>query len=261
MLLQIHYIGVNQRLKTMKKIISFTYGIVAYVVFLVAFLYAIGFVGNILVPKTINSGESSAFWPALITNLLLLSLFAIQHSIMARPGFKKWIKGIIGPVVERSTFVLLSSLILLLIYWQWKPITTEVWNAGDGTLSMVLVGLFYLGWLIVFFSTFMINHFELFGLKQIFENFKDKLPESPEFQTNYLYAIVRHPIMLGFIIAFWATPIMTVGHLIFSITTTLYIMVSVKYLEEKDLRNAIGKEYEDYQESVPMIIPFTKRKR
>lgn len=178
---------------------------------------------------------------------------------MARPAFKKWITGVISPAIERSTYVLLSSLALLLIYWQWQPITTIVWKAENETIAMIITGVFFFGWLVVFLSTFMINHFELFGLKQIFDNLKNKLTENPKFQTNFFNKIVRHPIMLGFIIAFWATPLMTVGHLIFSITTTAYIFVAVKYFEEKDLRKSIGKEYEDYQNQVPMIIPFTKR--
>jgi len=243
----------------MGKIISFIYGVIAYLIFLIAFLYAIGFVGNLVVSKSIDSGTGATFWTALLVNALLLSIFAIQHSVMARPAFKKWITGVISPALERSTYVLLSSLALLLIYWQWQPITTIVWKAENETIAMILTGVFFFGWLVVFLSTFMINHFELFGLNQIFDNLKNKLTENPEFQTNFFYKIVRHPIMLGFIIAFWATPLMTVGHLIFSITTTLYIIVAVKYLEEKDLQKFIGKEYEDYQNRVPMIIPFTKR--
>lgn len=242
----------------MKKIIAFLYGTIAYVIFLVAFLYAIGFVGNFIVPKSIDSGQESTFLQALLINALLLSIFAIQHSVMARPVFKKWITSIISPVIERSTYVLLSSLALLLIYWQWIPMTAVVWEVQNETIAMVLTGIFFFGWLVVFLSTFMINHFELFGLKQIYENFKNIDPQSPKFQTNFFYKIVRHPIMLGFIIAFWATPLMTVGHLIFTITTTIYILIAVKYLEEKDLRDAIGKDYEDYQKEVPMLVPFTK---
>jgi methanethiol S-methyltransferase len=244
----------------MGKILVFLYGVIAYVIFLVAFLYAIGFVGDLLVPKSINTGEDSAFWQALLVNSLLLGLFAIQHSIMARPGFKKWITGIISPAAERSTYVLLSSLLLLLMYWKWQPLTTEIWHIQNESFAMVLTGLYFFGWLVVFLATFMINHFELFGLKQILDNFKDKRHESASFQVNYFYKIVRHPIMLGFIIAFWATPDMTIGRLIFALATTVYILVAVKYLEEKDLVNALGDEYTDYQKKVPMIIPFTKGK-
>jgi protein-S-isoprenylcysteine O-methyltransferase Ste14 len=242
----------------MGKIISFIYGLIAYLIFLIAFLYAIGFVGNLIVPKTIDSGTETTFLTALLVNALLLSIFAIQHSVMARPAFKKWITGVISPAIERSTYVLLSSLALLLIYWQWQPITTTVWKAENETIAAILTGVFFFGWLVVFLSTFMINHFELFGLKQIVDNLKGKITANPKFQTNFFYKIVRHPIMLGFLIAFWATPEMTVGHLIFSITTTVYVIVAVKYLEEKDLRKSIGKEYEEYQNKVPMILPFTK---
>lgn len=245
----------------MGKILAFIYGIIAYVVFLVAFLYAIGFVGNIIVPKSISSGEDSSLVHAIVINLCLLSLFAIQHSIMARPAFKKWFTSIISPAVERSTYVLLSSAILLLLYWKWQPLTTVVWNFEGHFIAMILTATYFLGWGIVFLSTFMINHFELFGLKQIFENFKNIDPTSPKFQTNFFYKIVRHPIMLGFVIAFWSTPLMTLGHLLFSVITTAYIFVAVKFLEEKDLKKAIGAEYEAYQKKVPMIIPFIGGKK
>ncbi len=241
----------------MGKIIAFLYGVIAYGVFLVAFLYAIGFVGEFIVPKSINSGAEGPFMESLLINLGLLGLFAVQHTLMARPAFKAWITKLISPVIERSTYVLLSSGALLLLYWQWRPMTTVVWDAGSETLAMVLTGVFFAGWAIVFLSTFMINHFELFGLKQIFENFKNRQPSSPPFQTKMFYNLVRHPIMVGFLIAFWATPYMTVGHLVFTVMTTGYILIAVKFFEEKDLVKSIGQEYEDYQESVPMFIPFT----
>ena len=241
----------------MKKVLVLIYGITAYVIFLIAFLYAIGFVGNLVVPKSIDSGVETSTFQAILINLGLLSLFAIQHSVMARPAFKKWIKRFINPAIERSTYILLSSLALLLIYWKWQPMTTIVWET-DGTLAMLLTVVFFLGWLVVFLSTFMISHFELFGLTQIYENFKDQKLTYPKFQTNWFYKIVRHPIMLGFIIAFWAAPTMTVGHLLFTVVTTTYILIAVKFLEEKDLKKIIGKEYEEYQKKVPMIVPFTK---
>jgi len=245
----------------MRKSIAFIYGLIAYFIFLIAFLYAIGFVGNFIVPKSIDSGPETNFLHAILVNALVLSLFVIQHSIMARPRFKKWFTKIISPAIERSTFVLLTSLILLLIFWQWQPLTTVVWKAENEVVSMILTGVFFFGWLVVFLSTFMINHFELFGLKQIFDNLKNKPPQSHVLQVNFFYKIVRHPIMSGFIIAFWATPLMTLGHLIFAIGTTIYIILSVKFLEEKDLRNYIGKEYEEYQKKVPMLIPFMKSRK
>jgi protein-S-isoprenylcysteine O-methyltransferase Ste14 len=243
----------------MKKYIIFIYGIVAYCIFLIAFLYAIGFAGNLFVPKTIDSGVEPTLPKAILTNIILLSIFALQHSIMARPKFKEWFISIFSHAMERSTYILLSSLALVLVYWQWQPITTLVWETESTIFSNILTGIFFLGWLIVLLSTFMINHFELFGLAQIFDNLKNKKTSNPKFQTNYFYKLVRHPIMLGFLIAFWATPIMTLGHLLFSIVTTLYIFVAVKYLEEKDLRKYIGEDYETYQKEVPMIIPFTKK--
>lgn len=245
----------------MKKSIILLYGILAYVVFLIAFLYAIGFVGNIIVPKSIDSGIETTLLSSIFINVILLSVFALQHSIMARPAFKKWFTTIFSPAMERSNYILLSSLALILIYWQWQPITTIVWETESEIAIYILTGIFFLGWLIVLLSTFMINHFELFGLAQIFDNLKNKQTPNPKFQTNYLYKIVRHPIMLGFIIAFWATPTMTVGHLLFTIVTTIYILIAVKYFEEKDLRKFIGEKYETYQKEVPMIIPFTKAKK
>ena len=242
----------------MKKIIILIYGTLAYIVFLVAFLYAIGFVGNIIVPKSIDSGMEADLLPSLFMNIALLSVFALQHSIMARPAFKKWFNSVFSPAMERSTYILLSSLALLLIYWKWQPMNGMVWNVENELLANVLVGLFYTGWLIVFLSTFMISHFELFGLTQIFNNLKNKQTLNPPFQTNWFYKIVRHPIMLGFIISFWATSTMTLGHLLFAIVTTIYILIAVKFLEEKDLEKALGKDYTDYKKKVPMIVPFMK---
>lgn len=241
----------------MNKILVILYGMVAYIVFLVAFLYAIGFVGNVIVPKSIDSGVEEPLLQSVLINIGLLSLFAVQHTIMARPAFKKWLGNYINPAIERSTFVLLSSLILLLMYWKWQPMTEIIWET-EGTLASIITVIFYSGWLIVLLSTFMISHFELFGLTQIYENFKDQKLTYPPFQVNYFYKLVRHPMMLGFVIAFWAAPAMTTGRLLFAVVTTAYIFVAVKFLEEKDLKKIIGKEYETYQKEVPMIIPFTK---
>lgn len=243
----------------MKKIIVLFYGISAYIIFLISFLYSIGFVGNLIVPKTIDSGAETNFTTSLLINIGLLSLFAIQHSIMARPAFKGWWIKFIGKAAERSTYILLSSLALLLIFWKWQPMTSIIWNIENNTLILLVRVLFLMGWLIVLLSTFMISHFELFGLTQIVDNLKDKVTESPKFQTNYLYKIVRHPLMLGFLIAFWAAPTMTIGHLLFTLVTTVYIIVAVKFLEEKDLRKSLGDKYVAYQQEVPMLIPFTKK--
>jgi len=245
----------------MKKTIVLLYGIITYIIFLISFLYAIGFVGNFIVPKSIDTGAASPLLQALIVNLLLLSVFAIQHAIMARPAYKKWVSPIFGPAIERSTFVLMASLALLLLYWKWQPMTHTIWHIENEILAMVLVGISFLGWLIVLVSTFLIDHFELLGLKQVFDNLKNKITPNPSFKTTFLYKISRHPMMLGFIIAFWSTPSMTSGHLLFAIVTTAYIFIAVKYLEEKDLRDSIGQKYEEYQKTVPMIVPFTKRRK
>ncbi len=244
----------------MKKVLIVIYGIIAYLIFLVSFLYAIGFVGNLFVPKSIDTGEEIPLVTALLINVGLMSLFAIQHSVMARPAFKEWITKYINAAIERSTYVLLSSLALLLLYWKWQPMTTIVWDT-DGLVSTIIMVVFLLGWVIVFLSTLMISHFELFGLTQIYQNFKDQSMTTPKFQVNWFYKLVRHPIMLGFTIAFWAAPTMTFGRLLFATVTTAYILIAVKYLEEKDLKHLIGKDYEAYQKNVPMIIPFTKFKK
>jgi protein-S-isoprenylcysteine O-methyltransferase Ste14 len=244
----------------MGKFVGFLFGIISYAVFFVAFLYAIGFVGNLYVPKTIDSGNQAGLVTSVVINLLLLSLFALQHSVMARPAFKRWLTGFISPAVERSLFILLSSLALLLIFWLWQPMTMVIWQLEIQWLAYVITGLYFLGWLVVLLSTFMINHFELFGLQQIYMNLNNKTAPTPKFQTHYFYKLCRHPIMLGFVIAFWAAPTMTVGHLLFSVVTTLYIIIAVKYLEEKDLKKFIGHRYEVYQKDVPMLIPTFRKK-
>ena len=241
----------------MAQILTLVYGFVAYVVFLVAFLYAIGFVGNIAVPKSIDSGTTAPLAETLIVDVLLLSLFAIQHSVMARPAFKRWWTRMVPKQLERSTYVLLASVILLLLFWQWRPIPGVVWDAGSTMLGTLLLGLSGVGWLIVLLSTFMINHFELFGLRQVTMYFQRR-PEPPmPFVTRGLYKIVRHPIMLGFLVAFWATPTMTLGHLMFAVITTAYILVALQ-LEEHDLLEAYGPTYERYRRDTSMLIPLPK---
>ena len=240
------------------RVITFLFGLISYVIFLGAFLYAIGFVGNLYVPKSIDSELGDTNTTSIIINCLLLGVFAIQHTIMARPGFKKaWVK-IVGKGAERSFFVLFSSLALILMYWQWRPMTDVIWNLEGTIAETILWVVFWIGWAIVLLSTFMINHFHLFGLTQIWENLKKKDLSNLKFQKRYLYKYCRHPIMLGFIIAFWATPTMTVGHLLFAIMTTGYIFVGVHFFEEKDLIKELGDRYTEYQKEVPMIIPFLK---
>ncbi|MEH6759577.1 MAG: methanethiol S-methyltransferase [Maribacter arcticus] len=242
----------------MKNFLILIYGVLAYIIFLVSFLYSIGFVNNFWVLKGIDTGSEIDMMTALLTNISLLSLFAIQHSVMARPAFKNWWFKIIGKPAERSTYILLTSLALLLVFWKWQPMTDTVWTVENSTIAMGIQVLYFIGWLIVLLSTFMISHFELFGLTQIVDNLKNRVSKSPSFQVNYFYGLVRHPIMLGFLIAFWATSTMTTGHLLFAVVTTFYILVAVKFLEERDLKKILGDTYVSYQKKVPMLIPFTK---
>jgi methanethiol S-methyltransferase len=239
------------------RVIAFLYGIIAYVVFFITFLYAVGFVEGMIVPKTIDSGSSGTAALALIVNLVLMSIFAIQHSVMARPQFKRWWTRFIPPSVERTTYVLLASMALVLLFWQWRPMPGLVWRITDTRIAMAMTGLSYVGWLVVLTSTFLINHFELFGLHQVTNNLIGREMPSPRFRTPLLYHFVRHPIYLGFIIAFWSTPIMTVGHLLFAAVTTTYIFVGIG-LEEHDLIDIFGDEYRRYRERVSMLLPWRK---
>jgi len=239
------------------RIIAFLYGVVAYVVFFVTFLYAIGFVENLLVPKTIDSGSTGPTTVALIVNLVLMSIFAVQHSVMARPQFKRWWTRFVPPSVERTTYVLLASLALALLFWQWRPMPQVVWQISDARIATAMTCLSFVGWLVVLTSTFLINHFELFGLRQVAVNLVGREMPAPRFRTPLFYHFVRHPIYLGFIIAFWAAPTMSVGHLLFSAVTTTYIFVGI-WLEERDLIGVFGDEYRRYRERVSMLLPWRK---
>ena len=233
------------------------YGGVAYVLFFVTFTYAAGFLGNVLVPKSIDSGEPGPFWTSAIINVALLGLFGIQHSVMARPGFKRMWTKIVPKPVERSTFVLFSSMCLMLLYWQWQPMTEAVWTVEGGVARGVVCAVCVMGWMVVFLSTLMISHFDLFGLRQVFLYMTGQKYTPLGFQVNGFYKYVRHPIMVGFMIAFWATPDMTVGHLLFAGVSTAYIMVALQ-LEERDLIRQIGTAYIDYKRRVYGLIPMRK---
>jgi len=243
----------------MSRISAFLYGLIAYVLFLGVFLYAIGFVGDFMVPKTIDAGQSTPFLQALIINLLLLTLFAVQHSVMARPAFKRWWTRIIPKPIERSTYVLAATAVLALLMWQWRPLPTSIWQVEQETGRYILWGIFGLGWLIVLTSTYMISHAHLFGLKQVHQHLKRKELTGPKFQTPGFYRYVRHPLMTGFFIAFWATPHMTLGHLIFSLATSGYILIALQ-LEERDLISLFGDRYRKYRRQVPMLVPIPGKK-
>src|ERR1700689_1133949 len=237
--------------------IAFVYGIASYAVFFVTFIYAIGFVTGVIVPKTIDTGVIVPTSEALVVNLLLMSVFAIQHSVMARPQFKRWWTKFVPKSVERSTYVLFASLALVLLFWQWRPMPTVIWEITNPVIAMVILGLSLIGWLIVLTSTFLINHFELFGLHQVANNLTGHPMPAPRFRMPLYYKFVRHPIYLGFIIAFWAAPTMTLGHLLFAAVTTAYIFVGI-FLEEHDLVELFGDDYRRYKERVSMLIPWRK---
>ncbi|RZN12485.1 hypothetical protein CWO91_04135 [Bradyrhizobium genosp. SA-3] len=254
---QVHSISPAVTGSRIFKFVAFLYGIAAYLVFFVTILYAIGFVMGLVVPKTIDTGTATPPVEAVIVNLLLMSLFAIQHSVMARQGFKAWWTQFVPKPVERSTYVLLASLSLLLLFWQWRPLPAVIWEVQDPDLAVTLVTLSFAGWVLVFTSTYMINHFELFGLHQVTNHLVGKEAAPARFKTPLLYNFVRHPIYLGFIIAFWAAPVMTAGHLLFAAVTTLYIFVGIA-LEERDLVDLFGDDYRQYKQRVSMLIPWRR---
>jgi methanethiol S-methyltransferase len=241
------------------RVVAFLYGIVAYLIFFVTFLYAIGFVEDLVVPITID-GTAAAPTPlgeALIVNLVLMSIFAVQHSVMARPQFKRWWTQFVPASVERATYVLLASLALALLIWQWQPMSAIVWQVANPQLAAAVTGLSFIGWLIVLTSTFLINHFELFGLHQVANNLSGRPMPVARFRTPLFYRFVRHPIYLGFIIAFWAAPTMTLGHLLFAAVTSAYILVGI-WLEERDMVALFGDEYRRYRQRVSMLLPWRK---
>ena len=242
----------------MKRYLTLGYGAAAYLLFLAAFLYLIGFVGNFVVPRTVDRGLAAPIAGAVVINAALLGLFAVQHSVMARPAFKRWWTRLVPSSIERSTYVLLSSVVLALLYWQWRTMPTVIWDVRVPAVRAVLWALFWLGWAIALLATFLINHFDLFGLRQVYLASRQKPYTSIEFRVRLLYRVVRHPLMLGMVIAFWAAPTMTAGHLLFSIGMTGYILIAMQ-LEERDLVASLGTQYRDYRREVSMLVPIPRR--
>ena len=241
----------------MSRIFALLYGIASYTLAFATLLYAICFVSGFIVPKTIDSGAAGPVMEAIVVNLILMSIFAVQHSVMARPQFKQWWTRIVPKSVERSTYVLFASLALALLYWQWRPMPAVVWQIDNPEVAKAIMAASLIGWFIVFTSTFLINHFELFGVYQVVNNLSGRPMPSPRFRTPLYYKFVRHPIYLGLIIAFWVAPVMTAGHLLFAAVTTGYILVGI-LLEERDLIDVFGDEYRRYRNRVSMLVPWRK---
>ncbi|MCW2661909.1 MAG: hypothetical protein JWP83_3061 [Mycobacterium sp.] len=242
----------------MKRYLIIGYGAAAYLLFLAAFLYLIGFVANILVPRTVDHGLPAPIGQAVVVNALLVGAFGVQHSVMARPAFKAWWTRFVPPSMERSTYVVLSSAVLVLLYWQWRDMPAVIWDVRQPAGRLAVWALFWLGWAIALASTFMVSHFDLFGLRQVYLAWRGKPYTHIGFNARLLYRLVRHPLMLGFLIAFWAAPTMTAGHLLFSIAMTGYILIAVQ-LEERNLVAELGDEYRDYRREVPMLLPGRTR--
>ena len=243
----------------MGRMLIFVYGLVSYSIFLITSLYFAGFVGNQVVPKSIDSGEPVAFGRALLADTLLLGLLAVQHSVMARGSFKRWLTRFVPEPAERSTYVFFSSLVLIFLFWQWRPMTGMVWSVENPAVSVVLTSLFWAGWMLVVISSCLVDHFDLFGLRQAYRYLKGREYTHVGFKTPALYRLVRHPIMLGHLIVFWSTPLMSVGHLFFAAAMSVYILIGVR-LEERDLVSIHGAPYEKYQQQVSMLLPFPKNK-
>ncbi|MBV9350582.1 MAG: isoprenylcysteine carboxylmethyltransferase family protein [Mycobacterium sp.] len=246
--------------RKVNRAVAIIYGAVAYLTFLVSFLYEIGFIGNIVVPRSVDRAIAAPIGQAAVVDSLLLGLFAVQHSGMARPAFKRWWTRVVPQPIERSTYVLSSSLVLLLLYWQWRSMPTEIWDVRFPAARLGLWALFWAGWAIALVSTFMIGHFDLFGLRQVYLAWRGQPYTDITFRTPLLYRMVRHPLMLGFIIAFWAAPTMTIGRLLFAAAMTGYILIALQ-IEERDLVAALGTQYRDYRRAVPKLVPRPRRAR
>ena len=252
---------------SVKGFLFFLYGVVSYVIFFVTFLYIIAFLGPFempemmgitLVPKTVDSGVEGPLGAALVINIGLILLFGVQHSVMARPGFKeRWTRFVPAPI-ERSSYVLLSSVLLILLYWQWCPMTGVAWQVDNPIGFWILTGLYFGGYLLVLYASFLIDHFDLFGLRQVFIHLRGREYTQPPFAVPFLYRMIRHPLLAGWIIAFWATPRMTYGHLLFAVGLTLYMLIAIP-IEEKDLAHFLGEDYKEYRARTPMLLPWPRR--
>lgn len=243
----------------MKRALYTLYAIVCYVMFFASFLYAIGFVGNFLVPRSMDNGPAAPLGTALLIDAALLGVFALQHSIMARQGFKNWWTRLVPKPIERSTYVLFSSLALFLLFWQWRPIGGTIWQV-TGVARSVLIGISLAGWALVVTSTYLINHWDLFGLRQVWLYATGREYTHVEFSEKAFYKVIRHPLLFGFFVAFWATPKMTVGHLVFAVATSVYMLVAIQF-EERDLLRFHGEVYRRYRERTPMLLPIPRRRR
>jgi protein-S-isoprenylcysteine O-methyltransferase Ste14 len=241
----------------MSRILALAYGAASYLLFLASFLYAVGFVGNLLVPKSIDAGPKGSLPAAALVDTLLILLFAVPHSVMARPAFKRWWTRFVPSPVERSTYVLVSSLTLGLLFWQWRPIPFVLWHVANPVGRWLLHAVFWTGWAIAFVSTYLIDHFDLFGLRQVYLYASGREYSPPAFKTLGLYRFVRHPLMSGFLLAFWATPTMTLGHLLFAAATTAYILIAL-HLEERDLVSIHGDQYRAYRKQAGMLLPLPR---
>jgi len=242
----------------MKRLTAFFYGLACYTVFFITFLYAIGWVGDLLLPVTIDSEPLVPTGYALLVNIALLSLFAVQHSVMARPAFKRWWTQYVPKPVERSTYVLFSSLALIVMFVFWQPLGGSIWQVENPAGVVILYGLFGCGWLLVLVATFLINHFDLFGLRQVWLYLQGREYTPLKFRTPGAYRFVRHPLYLGWFFAFWATPVMTAGHLFFALVTAAYILLAIRW-EERDLLTVLGEDYAEYRRCVPMLIPGLRK--
>jgi len=243
----------------MNKMVAFVYGLFAYIFFVLTMLYTIGFLLNLVVPKTIDNGAETSTIQAVLINVLLFLPFAVQHTIMARPRFKEWWTKIIPVEIERSTFVFIATLIFVVFLWQWRPIPGVIWQVDNIVGKTLLYALYGSGWAIFFYSSFLIDHFDLLGLRQVYLYLTNQPYTDPPFRMVSLYKIVRHPLMLGFLLAFWATPTMTKGHLLFSVITTVYILIGIQ-IEERDLKHILGNDYLEYRKNTPMLLPSFGKK-